>query len=403
MELMRGIYFEMDEHKKKDSMYESIRNTFKRIKRSITVVLVLLFIALATWFVSDFFSKQFQPTILKSKMLDRCMEFINKELDEILLLETRTKQNKAFRQIKTSLPIQPIRMSTTTAVFKYTYTSKPVILKRVIWNKNNGLNEDETCTMLKGKSRYLVNALMSTRSFRMVSNPKDPQKKEKQTLIWIFFEFMDIKINERHVSGSEEVIKHIVHDALLGLKYLHDNNYAHLDIKIANIMGVTQKDGSVQYKLIDFGYTQYFQEKMAVIPRKNYGTYPFKAPEVIKKNVHGAMSDIWALGASVWYMSLGNIMFYDSDGNKDDSEYMRFISNKTNTHNGIKNHRFLFRERTSPELINFVKECMHVDYKKRPTVDELLNHPFITGEKQNLSTSESYDIFGSSSNSEPSR
>ena len=82
---------------------------------------------------------------------------------------------------------------------------------------------------------------------------------------------MDIKINEKHVQGSEDVIRNIMRDALLGLKYLHDNNYAHLDIKIANIMGLTQKNGRIVYKLIDFGYTQYFSDKVAIIPKKTTG------------------------------------------------------------------------------------------------------------------------------------
>lgn len=381
----------MHEYKKKNSMTREIYRTLKRIRRSITVVLALIALFVVGVYVSDFFKKS---TNFNPDMLDRCMDYINKEMDKILLLDTRPKQNRVFRALQTNLPIEPVRMSTTTAVFKYTHTSTPVILKRIIWNTKNGLNEDEICTVLKEKNRYLVNALMSTRSTRYIQSPTKPDTREKQTLIWIFFEYMDVKISERHVKGKEEIIRDIMRDALLGLKYLHDNNYAHLDIKIANIMGHTQKNGRIVYKLIDFGYTQHFNEKTAVIPRKNYGTYPFKAPEVIQANIHGVKADIWSMGATAWYLSLGNILFYDSAGNKHDSSYMRFITSKSNTPSGRNKHRFTFRPSTSPELKDFVKRAMVIDWKLRPTVDELLSHPFIMNEKLGHSyVSESFDSY----------
>ena len=385
----------MNVKEKREIFISNIQSTYKRNKKRFTVVLSLLVLFVIGLHVSNFFKKR-DPTKLRSEMLDKCMEFIDKEMDRILKIETRPKQNRAFREIKTNLPIKPIRMSLTTAVFLYTHTSTPVVLKRIIWNKNNGLNEDEMCTMLKGKSKYLLNALMSTRSTRLVPSKNDYTKREKQTLIWIFFEYLDVKINDNHVNGNEDVIRKIMRDALKGLKYLHDNNYAHLDIKIANIMGERNKKGEVSYKLIDFGYTQYFSEKMAIIPRKNYGTYPFKAPEVIKKSIHGVKSDIWALGATAWYLSLGNILFYDSDGNKDDSAYASFIENKRHLKNP---HKFVFRRETTPELRDFIQLAMQIDWKLRPSADQLLEHPFITKDKLTYTLNDDYSLYDTKSSS----
>lgn len=206
---------------------------------------------------------------------------------------------------------------------------------------------------------------------------------------------MDIKINDDHVGGDERVIRKILRDALKGLKYMHDHNYAHLDIKIANIMGSTNSKGEIIYKLIDFGYTQHFSEKMAVIPKKNYGTYPFKAPEVIKKSIHGTKSDIWALGATAWYLSLSNILFYDEDGNKDDSAYAEFINYGRKKYKGNNKHRFTFRKETSPELRHFITTTMDLDWKARPTVDQLLRHPFIQGKKLTNTLTDSYSVYES--------
>ncbi|KAL6120759.1 hypothetical protein NUSPORA_02459 [Nucleospora cyclopteri] len=364
---------------KKYMPYADLTRSLKRVKRSICIVGGMLMIFIISMVAKKVFL-EISP-LTRDKMLNRCMDFINAEMDRILQHKTRDKQNMEFRAIRTNLPIKPVRMSTTTAVFKYMSGSTPVVLKRIIWNSKNTLNEDEMCTKLKGRNKFLVNALMSTRSTRIVPSKKEPGKTENQTLIWIFFEYMDVKINERHVKGEENVIRTIIRDALKGLQFLHSNNLAHLDIKIANIMGHTQKNGEIIYKLIDFGYTQHFYKGHGTIPGKNYGTFPFKAPEVIQKNLHGTKSDIWALGATAWYLSLSNIPFYDSQGDKDMSEYHKFINTPSPRGNSKRNHQFVFKAESSPELKNFVKTCMKIDYAQRPTAKELLNHPFIKNEK----------------------
>ncbi|ORD96181.1 PAKG [Hepatospora eriocheir] len=326
------------------------------------------------------------------KMLKESMEYINKEMDVILELEDRHTQNNSFRKLDPyPLPIVPIRMTLNTAVFKYsTQNGKNTVLKRIIWDPKSKVNEDVVCESLKNKHENIIDCYMSTRMNRVVNG-------EKQTLIWIFFEYMDVKITEKNVFRDEDTIRAILIDALKGLKYLHDNRLAHLDFKIMNIMGKTRRDGSIVYKLIDFGFTQpiledndkYDENAMKEIRGKNYGTFPFKAPEVMRSSLHGFKSDVWSLGATAWYLSIGKIPFYKSKGQKDMESYRMFAGLMKKS---LEDHkRFKFKRQTSPELRDFIISCMKLDYENRPSVNELLEHPFILNERIILEEDESDD------------
>ena len=320
-----------------------------------------------TFFVIKFFK------IGELKLEMKVTEYINKEMDRILTLKTRDKQNDEFRNLKPRLPIEPIRMTLTTAVFKYTSITPNVILKRIIHNPANNLNEDFLSMSLD--SPYVCKTLKSFRTKRMLPDGSE------QVFVWIFFEFLDVKITQRTVRGNESLIRKIISDALKGLNYLHSKNIAHLDMKVGNIMGKTTDKGVV-YKLIDFGYSQKMPEGGSiVIPKKNYGTYPYKPPEVVFKNEHGLKSDIWSLGAICWFLSLQYTPFYFEGYEKDLSSYRKFLKKRTERIEDRKNHIFIFSKNASYELKDFVKKCMEVEPEDRPTVQELMKHPFITGDK----------------------
>lgn len=298
-------------------------------------------------------------------------EYINREMDRILKLGTREEQNDEFSKLNPPLPITPVRMTLTTAVFKYTYVNPPLILKRVIWNEKNGLCEDETSMKLQGP--HLVKTLRTFRSKWMTSQDQE------QKLLWIFFEYLDTRISQRAINGNEDMIRHIIRDVLKGLAQLHSMSIAHLDLKIGNVMGKKTSRGMV-YKLIDFGYSQAMPKKGYLhIPKKSYGTYPYKPPEVMFNNDHGLKSDIWALGAIAWFLSLRYTPFYLDEYEKDKASYRKFLSKRSPTH--PENHRFFFPSRSSLEIRDFVEKCMQIDPADRPTAEELLRHPFVQGKK----------------------
>lgn len=351
-----------------DIQKEEFIHTYKRNYKKLRILYSFLAIFVMTFFVIKFF----KPGELKVDM--KVTEYINREMDRILTnYKDREKQNSEFKKLSPKHPIEPIRMTLSTAVFKYTGVNPNVILKRIIYNPSNSLNEDYMSMSLD--SPYICKTHKTFRTKRILPDGTE------QTLLWIFFEYLDVKITQKAVGGNEHTIRTIIKDVLRGLDYMHSQKIAHLDLKIGNIMGKSTEKGVV-YKLIDFGYSQLMPKSgSVVIPKKNYGTYPYKPPEIVFKNEHGLKSDIWSLGAICWFLSLQYTPFYFDGFEKDLTSYRRFLKRKGDDPEDSKNHKFIFNKTTSVELKDFIKKCMQIEPEMRPTVRELLDHPFITGKK----------------------
>lgn len=352
---------------------------------------MIFFTALLTFFLIKILKKK---SDFKIEM--NITSEINLHMNRILKLETRDQQNEEFRKLKLGNSISPIRMTLTTAVFSISKRQKRIILKRIIYNPESKLNEDEMSMRLS--SPYICETRKSFRTYqkKVAGEYHDYWWTEGQpslpdrTLIWIVFEYLDVRISMKSVGGNENTIRAILNDVLLGLEYMHSKNIAHLDLKIGNIMGKTYKDG-IRYKLIDFGYTQEMpQEGFKIIPTKNYGTYPYKPPEIVNFHEHGLKSDIWEIGAICWFLSLEYTPFYIDAVQKDTASYKKFLKKKIEGEDG--NHQFVFSKNSSRSLMHFVKSCMQIDPSDRPTCSQLLRHPFITGEPFDLYFRSSDDI-----------
>jgi serine/threonine protein kinase len=79
----------------------------------------------------------------------------------------------------------------------------------------------------------------------------------------------------------------------LGVKYLHDHNIIHGDIKPSNIL-IFKSSKNVYVKLSDFGLS-YFCFTGRIYTNDAY-TCGFKPPEIFSSQSYSFKSDIWALG-----------------------------------------------------------------------------------------------------------
>lgn len=147
---------------------------------------------------------------------------------------------------------------------------------------------------------------------------------------------------------------------LYGLKYLHDRNIIHRDIKCANILVDT--NGVV--KLADFGMAKEV-DKLDMLKSCKGSAY-WMAPEVIDpKKTYNHAADIWSVGCTVLEMATGEPPFGD-----------------------LEWHRALWKvghgeappipDELPADLRDFISNCLEVNVAKRPNCDILLTHPFIT-------------------------
>ncbi|KAH6836084.1 hypothetical protein C2S53_012052 [Perilla frutescens var. hirtella] len=152
------------------------------------------------------------------------------------------------------------------------------------------------------------------------------------------------------VSGYTRQILH-------GLKYLHDKNVIHRDIKCANILVHT--NGLV--KLADFGLAK--AAKLNDV-KSCKGTAFWMAPEVVRSKGYGLAADIWSLGCTVLEMLTRRFPYFGL-------EYMSAL------YKIGQGERPYVPDTLSSDARDFILQCLQVDPSLRPTAAKLLDHPFV--------------------------
>ena len=158
---------------------------------------------------------------------------------------------------------------------------------------------------------------------------------------------------------KEEELREVVSCCLLGLSYLHNRNVMHRDIKPDNLF--ISESGVI--KLGDFGLAVQLEHSCS---KRNTtcGTSLYMAPEVYEEEAC-LKSDVWALGISIIEMAENKNPFAGMTSAK----IVNQVLNKPSP--------TLSSSQCSSDLIDFVKQCLVKDVKKRASVEALLKHPFV--------------------------
>ena len=96
-----------------------------------------------------------------------------------------------------------------------------------------------------------------------------------------------------------------------GMNHLRDNNLVHRDLKPGNIMKFIKDDGSVIYKLTDFGAARELQDDQQFVSL--YGTEEYLHPDMYERAVlrkpvgktFGATVDLWSIGVTLYHVATG--------------------------------------------------------------------------------------------------
>jgi serine/threonine kinase 4 len=91
------------------------------------------------------------------------------------------------------------------------------------------------------------------------------------------------------------------------------------------------------------------------------------SPEVLSDSIYNEKTDIWALGITAIELAEGEPPFSHQH------PFRAIYSIQTHPPQGLTHpHRW------SPEFNAFIKTCLTIDYKLRPTAEVLLSQPFIS-------------------------
>ncbi|GCE97318.1 ATP binding [Zygosaccharomyces mellis] len=161
---------------------------------------------------------------------------------------------------------------------------------------------------------------------------------------------------------EESLITNFTRQILIGVVYLHKKNIIHRDIKGANIL--IDIKGCV--KITDFGISKKLsplnqnQNKRASLQ----GSVYWMAPEVVKQAATTEKADIWSTACVVIEMFTGKHPFPDF------SQMQAIFKIGTSTTPEIPSW-------ATEESKDFLGKAFQLDYKKRPSAIELLQHSWL--------------------------
>ncbi|XP_053211150.1 maternal embryonic leucine zipper kinase-like [Panonychus citri] len=205
---------------------------------------------------------------------------------------------------------------------------------------------------------------------------------ETEQMIYLVLEYcsggelFDYIVSKNRLSEkeSQEIMGCLVHC----LAYLHSNGFAHRDLKPENILF----DKNHKIKLIDFGLAAQSKDNPQNLQnlRTCCGSPAYAAPELISGNIYsGPAVDVWSAGVILYALLVGQLPFDDD--------------NMGNLYKKIQAGKFSMPSWLSPEAKSLIQSMIQVDPKKRVTVRELLENPWIKAYLPNQSVEVQKNVF----------
>lgn len=186
----------------------------------------------------------------------------------------------------------------------------------------------------------------------------------------------------------EDHITYILHETLLGLKYIHDNGQIHRDVKAGNIL----LDSNGNARIADFGVSGWLVHggSKRENTRTFVGTPCWMAPEVMEQ-IHGydTKADIWSVGITALELAKGYAPYakyppmkvllqtiredppsLDTYLNYDDE----FEDDLEEEDRRKRDNRVILNEEWSQSFQSMIKMCLQKSPTQRPNCEELLQH-----------------------------
>ncbi|CAN8064192.1 unnamed protein product [Agarophyton chilense] len=195
--------------------------------------------------------------------------------------------------------------------------------------------------------------------------------------IYIVMEFVSGgELFSRIVNDAGNLIKEgdgirISRNLLSAVKYLHDRDIVHRDIKTENVLCIDSDfQLPLRIKLADFGLSRNLTGKNACLSSL-VGTGYYLAPEIIRNERYGKAVDMWACGVLLYVSLSGQVPF---PGDTLD-EYYEHVKN---TAPEFPDELWGLFSGGAKDLICALLEK---DPKKRFTVEQALQHPWVTDQR----------------------
>lgn len=182
---------------------------------------------------------------------------------------------------------------------------------------------------------------------------------DKVVVIWL--EYMaGGSLADRLQDGTkipEETARYLFYQIFHGVKYLHENNVVHRDLKPDNIL-LSSCDEFPIVKITDFGLSKLTRYEESL--RTFVGTVAFTAPEILQENGDAHYTnkvDTWSLGVILYLCLTGHYPFDDDGAQTEEMFLERFATDC---------------DHVSESGRTLISGMLTFDAHKRPSVNHLL-------------------------------
>eukprot|EP01147_Barroeca_monosierra_P006709 gene6709-7556_t len=163
---------------------------------------------------------------------------------------------------------------------------------------------------------------------------------------------------------NEKDASECMYQVLTALNHCHEKRIIHRDLKPENLL-LASREPNAPIKVTDFGLAVIMEQGPTYFGFA--GTPGYLSPEVIRRVPYDAAVDVWASGVILYILLVGYPPFWEEDHQK--------------LYAQIKNAKYDFPspewDTVTAEAKELIKIMLEPNPKKRPTVKELLKHPWI--------------------------
>nr|XP_027204694.1 STE20-related kinase adapter protein alpha-like [Dermatophagoides pteronyssinus] len=223
--------------------------------------------------------------------------------------------------------------------------------------------------------------------------------------IFPYSEYSSVDILCKPFGLEEKVILFILQDILKAVDYLHRNNIVHRAIKGSHVLIFGHWKTSIKFVLSGLKYSCHVDTvdelKLFKYPKNASSLLTSLAPEVLEQNILGYTfkSDIYSLGILCCELANGVVPF--DNMSSDELLFYKIIGDipkpldssceEMNIFNELmdrleltlKRRYQVYRQRTFSSIFHdFTQKCLHLEPVRRPTAMNLLEHPFISRNKE---------------------
>jgi len=193
------------------------------------------------------------------------------------------------------------------------------------------------------------------------------------------------KIQEQR-QFNESKAANVVAQVLHALNYMHGMNIMHRDLKPENILCEKSSDVAeteIHVKLTDFGFATKYDPNGRQ-HTLSLGSPLYMAPELCKEIAYDNKVDVWSTGVITYILLAGRPPFYDKNSRQTKEGIYQDIINSTPDYKVL--------DHVSAEATDFIKSALNKDPAMRPSIQELIESPWITKYSQGESLDQEREL-----------